>query len=254
VGHATAHDEAFRPDGDRLGALLHIIDAMRTIDLAAHIREQTAIRFDKADQPVAEFQEVWVDLQDIEHSIGVPFRHDPWRFAHVTEFLDFKVLDHATRGWSGERVISVNLHCSSVPQAQFEELIGRIPTVARKAMIFELSLSEYMADPKGYQNVVGKLREAGFGAAADSAVWPVLEKMSGHFPDVQYIKVPWSDAFGHLTAGQIDRVKELIASAPTAEFVLNRCGRPEDVEVGKKLGFLVFQGWGVPVPVAAAAA
>jgi hypothetical protein len=251
AGKNATHDGAFRPDSDRLGSLLHIIDAMRTIDLAAHVREQTAIRFGANDKPIAEFQEIWVNLEDIEHSIGVPFRHDPWRFGHVTEFLDFKVLDYATRAWVGDHAISVNMHCSNVGQVQFDELIARVPTASRKSLIFELSLSEYMEDPKNFQSVVDKLREMGFGAAADSAVWPVLEKMSGHFPDVQYIKVPWSDAFGHLTEGQIARVKELIASAPGAEFVLNRCGKPEDVEVGRKIGFSVFQGWGVPAPESA---
>jgi EAL domain-containing protein (putative c-di-GMP-specific phosphodiesterase class I) len=252
AGRIGGHDDpAFRPDSERLGSLLHIIDAMRTIDLASHMREQTAIRFDSGNNPVAEFQEMWVDLEDIERSIGVTFRHDSWRFAHVTEFLDFKVLDHATRMWSGERTISVNMHCANVLQPQFDELAARVASTSRSAMIFELSLSEYMDDPRAYLAAIAKLRDAGFGVAADSAVWPVLEKMSGHFPEVQYIKVPWTDAFGHLAPDQKERVKTLIASAPGAEFVLNRCGRPEDVEIGLGLGFSVFQGWGVPAPVPA---
>ena len=170
----------------------------------------------------------------------------------ITDFLDFRVLDHVTRSWSGQSDVSLNLHCASAMQAQFDNLIARVPSHARERMIFELSLSEFMDNPKRYQEAVDKLRGAGFRVAADSAVWPILEKISGRFPNVQFVKVPWTDAFADLAHDQRERVKKLIAAAPAVDFVLNRCGRAEDLEVGQKLGFSVFQGWGVPAPTAAA--
>ena len=248
------HDEsAFRPDSDRLGALLHIIEAMRTIDLAVHMREQFAVRFDAANNAVAEFQEIWVDLEDIEQSIGVPVRNDPWKFAHVTEFLDFKVLDHVTRVWTGNHPISVNLHCAKVMEPRFDDFALRINSAVRNSVIFELSLAEYMDHRELFLATIAKLHREGFRVAIDSVVWPVLEKISGHFPQVQYVKVPWSDAFDHLSPDQKKRMKDVIASMRGAQFVLNRCGRPEDVEAGRKLGFTVFQGWGAPAPAPVAA-
>jgi hypothetical protein len=243
VGH---EDTSFRPDSDRLGALLHVIDAMRTIDLSSYIREQSAVRLDAQNNPTTEFKEVWVNLDEIEQSIGVAIRNDPWKFSHVTEFLDFKVLDSVTRSWGGGETISINVHCANVMQGQFDDMAFRVNASSRNQIIFELSLSEYIREHDQYVAAVKKVRDAGFRAAADSAVWPVLEKMTGQFPNVQFIKVPWSDAFAHLTPDQTARVQELIQASPGIEFVLNRCGRVEDVEIGKRLGFRLFQGWGVP--------
>lgn len=243
----TGHEDTiFRPDSDRLGALLHVIDSMRTIDLSSYIREQSAVRLDAQNNPVTEFKEVWVNLDEIEQSIGVAIRNDPWKFSHVTEFLDFKVLDSVTRSWGGGETISINMHCGNVMQSQFDEMAFKVNASSRNQLIFELSLSEYIRERDQYVAAVKKVRDAGFRAAADSAVWPVLEKMSGQFPNVQFIKVPWSDAFAHLTPDQTTRVQQLIQASPGIEFVLNRCGRVEDVEIGKQLGFKLFQGWGVP--------
>lgn len=246
AGRTGHEDTSFRPDSDRLGALLHVIDAMRTIDLSTYIREQSAVRFDAENVPVLEFKEVWVNLDEIEQSIGVAIRNDPWKFSHVTEFLDFKVLENMTRTWPGGDAISINMHCSNVLQSQFDDLAFKFSANSRNQVIFELSISEYIREREQYLTAVAKLRDAGFRVAADSAVWPVLEKMTGQFPNVQFIKVPWSDAFAHLTPDQTNRVEELIQASPGIEFVLNRCGRAEDVEIGRRLGFKVFQGWGVP--------
>jgi len=247
VARGGGHEEtAFRPDTDRLGALLHVIDAMRTIDITSYIREQAAVRFDGNDEPVAEFREIWVNLDDIEQSIGVAVRSDPWKFLHVTEFLDFRVLDYVVRKRADSGPVSVNMHCANVLQSQFDDLAIKINASARNQMIIELSLSEFIKQREDFVAAVRKLRDAGFRTAADSAVWPVLEKMSGQFPDVQFIKVPWTDGFAHLSAGQTKEVQKLIESVPGIEFVLNRCGRAEDVEVGRRIGFKLFQGWGVP--------
>lgn len=244
--HTGHEDTSFRPDSDRLGALLHVIDAMRTIDLTSYIREQSAVRLDEQNNPTPEFKEVWVNLDEIEQSIGVAIRNDPWKFSHVTEFLDFKVLDSITRAWPGNEAISINMHCANVMQSQFDDMAFKISANTRNLLIFELSLSEYIQEHDQYVAAVKKVRDAGFRAAADSAVWPVLEKMSGDFPNVQFIKVPWSDAFSHLTGDQTKRVQQLIQASPGVEFVLNRCSRAEDVAIGQQLGFKLFQGWGVP--------
>jgi len=243
----SGHDEAsLSPDNDRLGALLHIIDALHTIDLAAHIRRQVAIRIGPDKKRKTEFEECWVNLASLEQAIGLPIRNDSWKFAHVTEFLDFKVLDYVTRDWTGDHAMSVNFHCINVVAPQFSDLIFRLPPVSRNNLIFELSVSEYLHDQAKVAGATAKLRDDGFRVAIDGVSVPVLDQVTGFFPEVQYVKMPWSDALTRLNPDQQKRLKEVIGTHKGETFVLSRCGRPEDVEVGRSLGFSAFQGWGVP--------
>ena len=248
----SGHDaQALNPDSDRLGALLHIIDALRTIDLAAHIRRQPAVRISADKKRRTEFEECWVDLAELEQSIGLPIRNDSWKFSHVTEFLDFKVLDHLTRDWTGDHAFSINFHCVNVMAAQFGELVFRLPPASRNNLILELSVSEFLHDRDRVHAAAIKLREDGFRVAIDGISVPILDQVTGFFPEVQYVKMPWSDALNHLTPDQQARLKEVIGANKSDTFVLSRCGRIEDVEVGLSLGFTTFQGWGVPEPTMA---
>ncbi len=243
----SGHDEsALNPDSHRLGALLHIIDALHTMDLAAHIRQQPVVRIGADKKRRIEFEERWVDLAEVEQSIGLPIRNDSWKFSHVTEFLDFKVLDHLTRDWSGERAISINFHCVNVVAPRFNELVFRVPPASRHNLIFELSISEFLHDSSAVSGAAAKLRSDGFRVAIDGVALSILDQVTGFFPEVQYVKMPWSDAFTHLTQEQKDRLKGVIGTNKGDTFVLSRCGRIEDVEAGMALGFSAFQGWGVP--------
>lgn len=247
AGHGVGYDDAtFRPDNDRLGALLHIIESLRNIDLAPHMREQAAVRIDHTMRRTNEFVEVWVSLEDLELAIGVPIRTDPWRYARVTEFLDFRVMDHVLHTWRGEHVVSLNLHCGTVMQRQFDDLALRVNPAWRQSMIFELALSEMIDQRHPFMAAVRKLHEGGFRVALDAAVWPAVFQASESFDRFEFAKIPWTDAFAQVDAEQKQKIRALIDATPKAAFVLNRCGRPEDVDVGRALGFEVFQGWGVP--------
>lgn len=244
---AIGYDEdSFRPDNDRLGALLHIIESLRNIDLAPHMREQAAVRINGDGKRTNEFVEMWVSLEDLEQAIGAPIRTDPWRYARVTEFLDFRVVDHVVHTWRGDHAISLNLHCGSVMQRQFDSLTLRVNPAWRKSMIFELALSELMDQRDAFLAAVRKLHEGGFRVALDAALWPAVFQVSDSFDRFDYAKIPWTDGFMRADTEQKRRIRALIDAAPKAAFVLNRCGRPEDVDAGSALGFELFQGWGVP--------
>ena len=206
------------------------------------------MRIDENGNRTNEFVEIWVGLDDLEQVVGVPIRADPWRFARVTEFLDFRVIDHLLHRWHGEHTVSVNLHCGTVMQLRFDEQLMRINPAWRSSMIFELALSEMLDDPVPFMAAVHKLHAAGFRIALDAVIWPSVVQISGSLDKFEMAKVPWTDAFAKVTAEQKASVRKVIDSSPKVNFVLNRCTRPENVEVGRTLGFEIFQGWGV-VPV-----
>lgn len=242
----TGHDDiAMRADSDRLGALLHIIDALRTIDLASHMRQQAAFQVtgDGARREV--FEERWVSLEDLERTLGVPIRNDDWRFKRITEFLDFKVLDHVTHDWMGEKPISVNFCAANVLTPQFDELVFRVNPVSRANLIFELPISDFLADSRNAHAATAKLREGGFQIAIDGVQLANLAKGFERVPEARFLKLTWSDALIELGGEMRDRIKtQLMASAP-GRFVLTRCEDEKEILVGQSLGIAIFQGWGV---------
>jgi EAL domain-containing protein (putative c-di-GMP-specific phosphodiesterase class I) len=244
---------SYRAANDQLGALLHIIDALHTVDLGFHVRKQPVVRMAENKRPALEFEEWTVSLDELERAIGLPIRDEQWKFQHVTEFLDFKVLDQVIEAWSGDRSVAVNFHVRNILLPRFDEMVRRITPEWRPHLIFELSVAEFLSDQVQYVKAAAKLRDHGFRVAADTVVWPFMESVAGVFPSVQYVKMPWTDAFERSDAAQRTKINALIAGTPALTFVLCRCGTKENLKVGQQLGFRVFEGWGVPAPQAAAA-
>ena len=245
---------AFSPESDRLGEVLHIIGALRTIDLGAHMREQIAYRISPDGAREPEFAERWVSLENIEQALGVPIRNNSWKFAHVTEFLDFKVLDHVTRDWAGDRVVSINIHCANVLAPQFGALVFRINPSTRDKLIFELPVADFLRDGSGAADAASRLRDEGFDFAVDGIVLPLLDQAAERVPTARYLKLIWNETFQGLAADQKKRVRDEIQAKKKGTFVLSRCDREADVEAGRALGFSVFQGWGVKAVASAARA
>jgi EAL domain-containing protein (putative c-di-GMP-specific phosphodiesterase class I) len=256
---ATIDNEQIHPSqasyhaaSDQLGALLHIIDALHTVDFAFHLRQQPAVSLNDPRRPSLEFEEWTVSLDELERAMGLPIRDEPWKFQHVTEFLDFKVMDLVARDWKGGHPVALNFHVRNVLQPRFDDATRKIAPEARSALIFELSVSEFLNDRANYVGAAAKLHAAGFRVAADSAVWPVIETITGVFPSVQYVKIPWTDAFARCNDEQKSKIRQLIQT-PGLKFVLCRCGSRDNVTVGQQLGFQFFQGWAVSAPPVAQA-
>ena len=235
----------FTHDGEKLGALLHIVDSLRNIDLSAYMRGQPVLRCDPKGKGKIEFDERWIALEDLEQLIGVPVRNDPWKFSHLTNFLDFKVLDQIGRDGIGEHMLSINMHSGNVLAPQFDSLIFRINPSYRSNLIVELPVADFLKNRPQAMRATAKLHENGVRVALDGVILPVVDRVVEQMPDVHFVKMIWSDAFTQLTEDKKARIKDLINVQTDKNFVLCRCGRAEDVEIGKSMGFSLFQGQGV---------
>ncbi len=242
----SGHDGfSFSHDGEKLGALLHIVDSLRNIDLSAYMRGQPVLRCDAKGKYKLEFDERWIALEDLEQLIGVPVRNDPWKFEHLTNFLDFKVLDQIGREGIGAHKLGINMHCSNVLAPQFDSLIFRINPSFRSNLVIELPVADFLKDRPLAMRATAKLHQSGIRIALDGVILPVVERVVEQMPDVHFIKVMWTEAFTQLTADKRKRIGEIVSSQSGKTFVLCRCGHAGDIDVGKSLGFSLFQGHGV---------
>lgn len=244
-----AHEEhSYRPENDRLSALLNVIDAVRTVDLTTHLVRQAVVKLEPQQPATIEFEEFWVNMDSLEQAMGIQVRNDPWKFLHMTEFLDFKVLRHLLKEWPASHNVSLNFHCSNILLPQFDKLCDAMEAAQRQSLIFELSISEMANQRDTYIQAAHKLRDLGFMIAIDNAILPTMAMASEVLPLVRFVKVPWTDALTNASADQKNEIAQLISSHPSVDFVLNRCGDEKNVEVGEILGFRLFQGYGVEVP------
>jgi hypothetical protein len=246
-----AHEELlFRLDADRLGAVVHIVDALATVDLATHMRIQPAIRFDGGKPKSVEFEETWVSMESLEQALDAPLQSDAYRFGVVTELLDLRVLRAIVSDYKTGRDYSLNFHARNVLTGQFEAIARKTVESRRRQMIFEIGASDLIQDAEQFTAAVKLLREFGFRVALDGVIWPAVESITKTGADVHFVKVPWNEAFK--SAGDKERraVRDMLARYPNRIFVLCRCDDAEATKIGLDLGFAVLQGRGVVVPTA----
>jgi len=252
IERATAHrgheELLFRLDADRLGAMMHIVDSLATVDLATHMRIQAAVRFEDNKPKSIEFEEQWVSMESLEQALDVPLQSDGYRFGVVTELLDMRVLRAIVSDHKTGRRVSINFNTRNVLTGQFEAAAHKIVESRRRQMIFELAAADLIHDPDQFSAATKRLKEFGFQIALDGVIWPAVESITKTRQDVQFIKVPWNEAFKAAGEKEHRALREMLARYPNRVFVLCRCDDAEACKIGLDLGFPVLQGRGVIVP------
>jgi hypothetical protein len=243
------HEELlFRLDADRLGALMHIVDSLATVDLTTHMRVQAAVRYEGGKPKAIEFEETWVSLEGLEQAFEAPLESDPFRFGVVTELLDMRVLRSIVRDRGSARRISLNFHARNTLTSQFTEIAHKIVESRRRQMIFELPIADLIQDADQFTAATKRLTEFGFQIALDGVIWPAVESVSKTAASVNIVKAPWNEAFKGAGDREHAAVREVMARYPAKTFVLSRCDDGEACRIGLELGFKVLQGRGVTVP------
>jgi hypothetical protein len=248
TGRGDHEELLFRLNADRLGAMMHIIDSLATVDLATHMRNQPAVRFVNGMPKTIEFEEYWVSLESLEQAFETPLQSDTFRFRLVTELLDMKVLRAIIEDWRGNRPISLNFHARNALTTEFASAAPTIVESRRKQMIFELSMSDLIDDRDQFVAAARKLSEFGFRVSLDGMIWPAVESISDAIPEIRFIKVPWNEAFKRAGVAERAAMRKTMDHYPSKTFVMSRCDDEDACNAGLSMGFNVLQGRGVKVP------
>jgi EAL domain-containing protein (putative c-di-GMP-specific phosphodiesterase class I) len=243
AGHTVPAGSAGVPGS----AFVHLMDSLGKLDLTVYLHHQHVIRFGPGKFCNMEFEEIWVGLDLLERSLGVPIHQDPRKFLLMTEMLDFKLLHHLARPeFEGTRV-SLNFHSANILAAQFDPLAKAIGPERRRQVIFELPLTDFLRQPQTFHAAHARLAALGFGVAIDNVEWPDWGRVAGQLPATDYVKILWDDTMARLSSQSRDTMHAMVAkwSGP-GELVMIHCGSERSVRTARKLGFQLLQGTAVP--------
>ncbi|ABC20930.1 diguanylate phosphodiesterase [Rhodospirillum rubrum F11] len=239
----TSRGRPLTPEG-----LAKLENALVLADLSNQVRRQRMVMIgdDGALTPV--MTELFVDIAELRQTIApqVDLFSNAWLFRRFTATLDQRMTAFIGGYVAAVETpaVSLNLNVATLLGPGFgplREVSRRFPQMT---LIVELRLDDVMADLPAYLFAREYLHHLGFkvlidGLGPQAMLWLDRKRLGA-----DYLKAQWSHDLGAMVdTAEGAALAERIRASGSARTILCRCDDSHAVEVGRKLGCGVFQGF-----------
>jgi EAL domain-containing protein (putative c-di-GMP-specific phosphodiesterase class I) len=215
-------------------------------DLAAVVRQQTAldIRPDAATVPL--FRETYVSMQDLRALVapGIDMFASGWLFRYLTEILDRRMLEFVTGQAlaSGPVPISLNINIASLETPGFKRFLDAHDTAISKP-IFEIQLVDLLANGAIFAESRESLQARGHKILIDGLSPLTLQVIDVSVLRSDLVKIWWrEDAPTLFPARPVSGLREMIDRLGRERVILARAESEQALEWGVEHGIRRFQG------------
>jgi hypothetical protein len=224
---------------DQIGKLLSDLDVRR------YVRGQSIYRsVSNGWQRHATEYFVSVDELRRERFPRLDIRTPERLFMELCSELDHRLLqqfaEQPTSLPEGE-AIGFNLAVESVLGTPFAKFTHAFPAEKRRQISFELNRGDLLLNFSATQAAIALLRQEGYGIALDALHPDLLPYLNCALFDVDNFKIrAGSDVLPQL---ELPQVLQALAQLPREKIIFYRCDNQAAIDIGKKLGINLFQGW-----------
>jgi EAL domain-containing protein (putative c-di-GMP-specific phosphodiesterase class I) len=230
-------------NAEDLGAICQRVEQ---VDLAAVVRQQTAldIRPDAGTVPL--FRETYVSMQNLRALVapGIDMFASGWLFRYLTEILDRRMLEFVTgQALASDLVpISLNLNIASFETPGFKRFLDAHDDASSKPII-EVQLVDLLANGAVFAKIRPLLQAQGHRILIDGLTPLTLQviDLSGLRADL--VKIWWrEDAPMLFRARRVSGLHEAITRLGRERVILARAESEQALEWGVEHGIRRFQG------------
>ncbi|WP_366654251.1 hypothetical protein [Fodinicurvata sp. EGI_FJ10296] len=224
-----------------------LVSALEKADLSSMIRMQPicALAGDQDPEPV--FSEKFVSIGELEKTAldNVSIAADPWLFKHLTYTLDKRMMRQieSDQG-SDKQPFSLNLNVGTILSEEFERFDKGVGIGLKGRLVIELQKMDIFSDMGAYMFARDYLHEKGYKVCLDAMTHLTLPFVDRERLGLDLVKIFWSPEL--LTPGReklLDDLETHVQKAGRARIIMARCDDRNAIEMGRRLGISLFQGY-----------
>lgn len=227
-------------------ALDQIIKLFASIDVRRYVRHQTIYR--QTDQGwQAASAEYYVSVEELrrERFPRLDIRTPERLFMELCSELDHRLLhqfaDQPASLASGP--LHLNISVESVLGTGFAKFTHALPPEQRRQMVFELNRGDLLLNFGTTQAAISQLKREGYQIALDALHPAMLPYLNCAVFEADFYKIRMGkDMLPQMNSSAVMQAFMLL---PRDKIIFYRCDDQAALEIGKKLGVRLFQGWHV---------
>jgi EAL domain-containing protein (putative c-di-GMP-specific phosphodiesterase class I) len=230
-------------NAEDLGAICQRVEQA---DLAAVVRQQTAldIRPDAGTVPL--FRETYVSMRNLRALVapGIDMFANGWLFRYLTEILDRRMLEFVASQalGSGPVPISLNLNIASLDTPGFKRFLD-VHNAASSKPIIEIQLVDLLANGALFAKIRQSLQAQGHKILIDGLTPLTLQVIDVSRLRSDLVKIWWrQDAPTLFPARRVSGLREVIDRLGRERVILARAESQQALEWGVEHGICRFQG------------
>lgn len=226
--------------------LVTICQRVEQADLAAVVRQQTALDVLLQAAPLPLFRETYVSMQDLRALVapGIDMFASGWLFRYLTEILDRRMLDFVA-GQAlacGPVPISLNLNLASLNTPSFKRFLDGYDATTGK-LVIEIQLVDLLANSAVFVSIRQSLQARGHRILIDGLTPLTLQAIDVSALRSDFVKIWWrEDAPTIFPARRVSGLREVIDRVGRERVILARAESEQALEWGVEHGIRRFQG------------
>ncbi len=232
-------------DPPKLGA---IEKAIAQADLSHLLKRQAicAVAAGVELRPI--LYEVYISIEGLRDALlpSHDLEANHWLFRDLTRHLDRRMIALLTRNddTSLRRHVSLNLNIETLLSPEFLSLDAALSGSAQRGVMVELQLVDVVADPSGFHFARDFLHDRGYRICLDGTTHFTLPLVDRERLGVDLVKLRWSRELADHAAGlDVGPLRGCIERLSPERLILCRCDSAQAVELGRRFGISLFQGY-----------
>jgi EAL domain-containing protein (putative c-di-GMP-specific phosphodiesterase class I) len=230
-------------NAEDLGAICRRVEQA---DLAAVVRQQTALDVVLNAAPLPLFKETYVSMQDLRALVApnIDMFASGWLFRYLTEILDRRMLEFLAGQTlaCGPVPISLNLNIASLATPGFQRFLDGCDTMPGKPIV-EIQLVDLLANSATFAKIRPTLQARGHRVLIDGLTPLTLQVVDLSALRSDFVKIWWrEDAPTIFPARRVSGLREVIERVGRERVILARAESEQALEWGVEHGIRRFQG------------
>jgi EAL domain-containing protein (putative c-di-GMP-specific phosphodiesterase class I) len=230
-------------NADDLGAICQRVEQA---DLAAVVRQQTALDIRPDAGAVPLFRETYVSMRNLRALVapGIDMFASGWLFRYLTEILDRRMLEFVTgQALASDPVpISLNLNIASLETPNFKRFLD-VHDAASSKPIIEIQLVDLLANGAVFAKIRPSLQAQGHRILIDGLTPLTLQVIDVSGVRADLVKIWWrEDAPMLFPSRRVSGLREVIDRLGRERVILARAESEQALQWGVEHGIRRFQG------------
>jgi EAL domain-containing protein (putative c-di-GMP-specific phosphodiesterase class I) len=226
--------------------LAKLEQSLNQTDITNVVRRQTVCTVFEGQPPQVLFEELFVSIEDLQKvaTPGIDLKANRWLFQHLTQALDRRMLMKLMRdGPKTERPFSLNLNLATILSPEFFRFQEIIAPQLRGRLVIEINKVDVFADMSAFLFARDYLRDLGFRVCLDGLTYHTLAYYDRSKLGFDLLKIFWTpDSIDAMPDHMIPQIRNIVMDAGQARAILCRCDNERAIEVGQRLGIVMFEG------------
>jgi len=225
--------------------LAHLEKSLAQADLSNLMRRQSVCALVGNAKPLELFEEIYVALADLKKALcpTVDIHHSPWLLDRLLETLDKRVLENMLHHDAGafQKNFSINIAVKTILSADFQSFDKSIEPRAKHSILLEVKQHDIFSNLPAFLAARSFIAEQGYRLCIDMVSGDSLQLINREKLQADFIKLMWSE--GLLEEAQKPSFIKALKSNDASRIILCRVDDKRAIELGKVLGFSLYQGY-----------